>query len=38
MYLMEHFHVLKVIRNKTIPCKVGTERSGGLQLLPAMKS
>ena len=30
MYLMEHFHVIKVIRNKTILYKVGTEWSGEL--------
>ena len=29
-YLMEHFYVLKVIRDKTILCKVRTERFGGL--------
>ena len=38
MYLMEHFYVLKVIKNKKILCEVHTERSGGLQLLPAIKS
>ena len=30
MYLMVYFYVLKVIQNKTILCKVGTERSGEL--------
>ena len=30
MYLMEHVHVLKVIQNKAILYKDGTERSGGL--------
>ena len=30
MYLMEYFHVLKVIQNKAILRKDGTDRSGGL--------
>ena len=38
MYLMEHFYLLKVIQNKKTPCEVHTERSGGLQLLPGIKS